>query len=346
MQNTCKACVPKDQEHLMICKPPTGPVTLRTFKGAQDLAQMLAVADAARSVDGMSLGTALEDMKKQYVKGSGFDPERDVVIAESDGQIVGYARGWWLREVGGTYLYRQLGFVAPAWRRQGIGRALLEWLERRQSELAAQHDGNAQKLFNVYVTQPEIGRAAMLEKAGYMPARYFFSMLVPSLEKIHRFPLPTGTELRPVLPEHYAAVWEIDQEVFASHWGRARAVEGDYEAWLTSSAFQPDLWQVAWDIATNRIAGQARPYIDHSGNREARRLRGYTEFVVVREQWRTRGLAKALVSSSLHAQKLAGMSESALEVDSDNPSGATHLYETCGFLIKERNVVYRKPVAL
>jgi mycothiol synthase len=312
----------------------------------EDLAPMLAVADAARLADAISLGTTVEDMQKQYVTSSSFDPSRDVVIAESNGHIVGYARAWWLREVDGTYLYRHLGFVAPAWRRQGIGRALLEWLERRQSELAAQHDGNVLKLFNVYVTQPEIDRAAMLEKAGYMPARYFFSMLVPSLEKIHRFPLPTGTELRPVLPEHYRAVWEIDQEVFASHWGRARAVEGDYEAWLTSSAFQPELWQVAWDIATNRIAGQARPYIDHSGNREAGRLRGYTEFIVVRESWRRRGLAKALVSFSVQAQKCAGMTESALEVDSENPSGATHLYETCGFLIKERHVVYRKPVAL
>lgn len=64
----------------------------------------------------------------------------------------------------------------------------------------------------------------------------------------------------------------------------------------------------------------------------------------MREPWRKRGLGKALVSSSLQALQLAGMRESALEVDSDNPSGATHLYEICGFLTKERNVVYRKPV--
>ncbi len=330
----------------MINAPPPGYFTLRPLRGVEDLAPMLAVADAARSLDSISSGTTLADMKKQYVKSSGFDPERDVVIAESDGQIVGYARGWWLQEVGGAYLYRQLGFVVPAWRRNGIGRALLEWLERRQSAVAAQHNSSAQKLFNLYVTQPEIGRAAMLEKAGYEPARYFFSMLRSDLEKIRSFPLPAGIEMRPVVPEHYRAIWEIDKEVFASHWGRARAVEGDYGAWLTCSSFQPELWQVAWDIATNRIAGQARPYIDQSGNCEAGRLRGYTEFIVVREQWRKRGLAKALVSSSLQAQKAVGLCESALEVDSDNPSGATNLYEICGFVIKERNVVYRKPVPI
>ena len=203
----------------MINAPPPGYFTLRPLRGVEDLAPMLAVADAARSLDSISSGTTLADMKKQYVKSSGFDPERDVVIAESDGQIVGYARGWWLQEVGGAYLYRQLGFVVPAWRRNGIGRALLEWLERRQSAVAAQHNSSAQKLFNLYVTQPEIGRAAMLEKAGYTPARYFFSMLRSDLEKIRSFPLPAGIKMRPVVPEHYRAIWEIDEEVFASHWG-------------------------------------------------------------------------------------------------------------------------------
>jgi hypothetical protein len=55
---------------------------------------MLAVAGAARLLDGISPGSTLEDMKKLYVKNSGFNPIRDVVIAESDGHIVGYARGW------------------------------------------------------------------------------------------------------------------------------------------------------------------------------------------------------------------------------------------------------------
>ena len=82
----------------MINAPPPGYFTLRPLRGVEDLAPMLAVADAARSLDSISSGTTLADMKKQYVKSSGFDPERDVVIAESDGQIVGYARGWWLQE--------------------------------------------------------------------------------------------------------------------------------------------------------------------------------------------------------------------------------------------------------
>ena len=30
-------------------------------------------------------------------------------------------------------------------------------------------------------------------------------------------------------------------------------------------------------------------------------------------------------------------------VDTENLSGATHVYEACGFQVKKRNTVYRKP---
>ena len=319
-------------------------LALRRFRGAEDFPAMVGVANASRAADGLRDVTRVEDLSRVYVSGNGFDPRQDVVIAEVRGEMVGYARGWWAREVGETYFYRQLGFVLPAWRRKGIGGELLRRLEHRQREIASAH-ADTGKLFNVYVTQPETGRAAMLEKAGYRPARYLFSMVRPDLENIADFPLPPGVELRPVLPIHYRAVWDTDQEVFASHWGRQQAVEGDYEAWLASAEFQPRLWQVAWDVAANRIAGQARPFVPDAANRESGRLRGYTEFIVVCDAWRRRGLARAVISHSLRALKNAGMTESALEVDSENPCGATGVYEACGFRVEQRNVVYRKPVA-
>lgn len=320
-------------------------LTLRRFAGAADFPGMAAVANASRLADNVRLVASVEDMESSYRTATAFDPLQDVVIAEVDGEMAGYARSWSAQEVSGTFLYGQLGFVIPAWRRKGVGQALLDWLERRQREIAATRPEAAQKLFNVFVTQPETGRAAMLERAGYRPARYFFSMVRPDLAGIADFGLPPGIELRPVLPDHYRAVWETDDEVFASHWGRRRAVDGDYENWLDGGdMFQPWLWQVAWDVAANRIAGQVRPYIDNAANREFGRLRGHTEFIVVREPWRRRGLARALISHSLRALRDAGMAESELEVDSENPSGATGVYEACGFRVAMRNVVYRKPV--
>ena len=113
---------------------------LRHWQSVSDLPQMMTVANTSRTADGLKGVTNLETMHGIYVKSSGFDPAVDVVIAEVDGQMVGFARGWWLQEVGGAFLYRHVGFVAPHWRRHGIGSAMLAWLERRQTEVASKRE--------------------------------------------------------------------------------------------------------------------------------------------------------------------------------------------------------------
>jgi hypothetical protein len=78
-------------------------------------------------------------------------------------------------------------------------------------------------------------------------------------------------------------------------------------------------------------------------NKEFDRLRGYTEGVGVSSPWRQRGLARTLIVRSLHAQKAAGMGESAFVADSQSPFGITHLYKSCGFKIEDQDTIFRKP---
>ena len=61
-------------------------------------------------------------------------------------------------------------------------------------------------------------------------------------------------------------------------------------------------------------------------------------------RWRRHGLARALVVRSLRAQRDAGMLESELGVDSERPTGATRVYEDCGFVVTGRNTLYRQPL--
>ena len=57
----------------------------------------------------------------------------------------------------------------------------------------------------------------------------------------------------------------------------------------------PELWQVAWDVAKDEIAGQIQTYIDARENEKFARHRGYTEGISVRRPYRRRGLALSLI---------------------------------------------------
>jgi mycothiol synthase len=318
----------------------------RAFAGPSDFEAMVACANASFAADQTGIFRRVEDVARDYASFTSCVPERDVWIAEAGTEIAGYVRSWHWAQADGLQLYSQFAVVAPQWRRRGIGAALHAWLESRQREMAAAHRSAPRHAHHAFVTQGEAARAALLEKSGYRAERYFFTMERPTLSDVADFPLPAGMEVRAVQPEHYRAIWDAHAHAFRTHWGYAPTDETDYQRWMSSPVFQPHLWQVAWDVQTNQVAGQVRTYIDDAWNTGNGRKRGWTEFISVGETWRRRGLARALISRSLRAQVAAGMSESALGVDSQNLSGANRVYEDCGFIIAGRNCVYRKPLEL
>jgi ribosomal protein S18 acetylase RimI-like enzyme len=221
---------------------------------------------------------------------------------------------------------------------------MFQQMEDRLREIAATHPLNIQKLFQVNISQFQKGTAAILERSGYQPIRYFYNMVRPSLEDIPEFSLPAGLEVRSVLPEHYPAIWKSIDETSQDEWGYKIPTAADYQEWLVGDHFQPHLWQVAWDTSAEKIVGHVLTFVDEDENVQFNRKRGYTEGIGVDRAWRRRGLARALISRSLQAQKTAGMTESALVADGDSKNNVTRLYESCGFQIIKYDMIYRKPV--
>jgi mycothiol synthase len=318
-------------------------LSFRRFRGSSDYPKMAAAIAASAEADRVERATTAEDIATSYAHLTNSDPYQDMIFPEVNGEVIGYSRGWWAEEDNGPFIYGFVGFLVPDWRRKGIGCAILQWMENRLRTIAHSHPNGREKFFQVFVTQFEAGFAAMLEKNGYQPARYFWDMTRPNLDDIPDFPLPDGLEVRPVLPKHYRLLWEASNEALRDHWGFSQPHEEEYQEWLESKTiFQPHLWQIAWDTATNQVVGQVRTFIDHPENEKYARKRGYTEFITVHRQWRRRGVARALIARSLIAQREQGMTESALGVDSENPTGATRVYEACGFRPVKRSTIYRK----
>lgn len=318
-------------------------LTFRCFRGASDYPAMVAVIAASTEADQIEDATTVEDITYRFKHLSNCDPYQDVLLVEVADGVVGYGRGWWWDEPATGRIYSLNGFLRPEWRRKGIGRAMLQWLENRLKQIAASHPADVAKCFQNSAAHFAVGTAVLLERTGYRPFRYFYDMVRPSLDAIPDFPLPDGVEVRHALPEHYRAIYASVDETSKDEWPYSPLTEEDYQAWLANPHFQPHLWQVAWDVATGQPAGHVLTFIDEKENEKYGRKRGYTEGIGVERPWRRCGLARALIVRSLQAQKAAGMTESALAADSDSASGVTRLYESCGFQIVRRDTIYRKP---
>lgn len=329
-------------------------LVFRRFRGVPDYENILAIINASKVADLIERSDTLEDIERGYSHLVNCDPYQDMVFAEVAGQAVGYARTtWWKETRPENWVYAHFGFLKPEWRRKGIGRAMLCFCQRRLRVIAAGQLGSGERLlgspayFRSWADDTEQGTIALLEANDYQAVRWFYLMVRPDLENIPDLKLPAGVEVRPVDWEaHKKQIFSAEQEALLDHWGHPEPTEADYQAWLASveedENVDTSLWRVAWD--GDQVVGMVRSFINAGENQEYGRQRGYTEFISVRRPWRRQGVARALIADSLKAIRARDMTEAALGVDTENPSGALRLYEFMGFRPVKRNINFDRPL--
>ncbi len=316
-------------------------VTFRHVVMPDDLAAMNKVANAARRADGDEWITSYDQFRAFYENLSNCEPATDIMIAERDGRLVGYGRASWYDEVEGERLYEPTVFTQPG-EPDDLHEAMTAAMEERCRQIAATHDPGP-KSFQTESVDGALVRLRVLLARGYKPVRYSFVMVRPDLEDLPDAPLPDGLEVRDVRPDQLRTIFDAEVEAFRDHWGASVPTEADYRQFL-SDPVQGDhtLWNVAWD--GDQVAGMVRGYINEEENQSFGRKRGWVENISVRRPWRRRGLARALIGASIRTLRERGMTEGGLGVDTENPTGALQLYQSCGFVTRLSKAMYRKPL--
>lgn len=324
---------------------PTIPeLTFRRYHGKQDLPKMAKVISLSRAADGVDLATTEEDLAAQFDDPLDFDPKADVLIAEAGGKIVGLARVWRKNFENGSRAYGNSVELLPEWRGRGIRERLFEHNEEHIRRCAKKEGKEKTSFFEVWAIDSENEWRSIVLGKGYTPVQHELD-LVRSLDEIAEIPLPEGLEIRPVKPEHYAKIWQANKEAMRKDWDFSEDEwdEQHMKAFMETSAFQPGLWQVAWDGDT--LAGMVLNYIVDEENQQSGKKRGHTEYVFVREKYRGRGLARALLARSFKVLKERGMDEAMLRMEVENPHDPLRLYEGMGFRIEKHFTWYHKSVA-
>jgi mycothiol synthase len=305
------------------------------------LADLIGVASRADDIPWFPSGGMLREE---------WEGDSEVFVPESDG-IVGEVAGRPVAVAGTDRevrvrrpVYQAWGHVDPAWRRRGIGRAILRENLRRANERAvALGDVAASGLAEVrsLAGEAEPGHQAILTAEGMVPIRWIFLMLRPTLDDIPHAPLPDGLELRPVESDQHRAIILAEHEAFRDHWEDRDFSEAAFAALFGRSELDTDLWVVAWD--GDEIAGIVQNWIWADENERLGVQRGWLERISVRRPWRRRGLGRAITAEALRRLRAAGVADAMLGVDADNPTGALGLYEGMGFEVAQRSMIYGWP---
>lgn len=298
------------------------PLTLEDVPAITELVNHLA------TVDGTEEFFREEDVAHDMGR-SGFDPQRDSVGVWDGETLVGFAevgvpttpdnegngRGW------------VSGGVREGYRGQGLGRELMDRMEPRAEELVGERHHGARAAY-LRASGGLVGSGAerLLRHRGYETVR-FYNELTRPLTGAVTVPEVAGVQLLSPTDEHEERVRLAHNDAFRDHWGSgAQSEQAWHDNWRGSSR-RGAVSTVALDDA-----GAVLAYVICSEwvDREL-----YVDIVGTVREARGRGLARAALLRTIDLATRSGDYDVVeLGVDSENPSGATRLYEQVGFVHK------------
>ncbi|HEY4228383.1 MAG TPA: GNAT family N-acetyltransferase, partial [Candidatus Limnocylindrales bacterium] len=152
------------------------------------------ILNLGRVADGVDEVLSAEGLSSEYRRLDTFETTRDLLIAQIDGDPIGFSLGH--RNVRGSVLVLDLwGSVVPEQRRRGIGTALHRTARARLAAEAAADPHPGPRRFQSFALDIERSDIALLEAEGFVPIRSGFEMRRELAGALPHAPFPEGVEL-------------------------------------------------------------------------------------------------------------------------------------------------------
>jgi mycothiol synthase len=315
---------------------------------ASEIAEVLALADAAGAADGVY--PLSEDVVLRVRNAGAEDAPEDVagkrdrtapgddagptaapgapapvhLLVESDDGLAGYA---YLDLADPEGPAGEL-VVHPRHRRRGHGTALLE----------AAKTAAAERGLRFWAHGDEPGARAFAEKNVLVRARVLWQMRRPLTEPLPDVPLPAGVTLRHFRPGADEQAWlGVNSRAFAHHPEQGRWTEHDLRMREDEPWFDPAGFLLAVDIEDTLLGFHWTKVHPAAGDDPAI---GEIYVLGVDPGGHRKGLGSALSVAGLHYLADQGLTRAMLYVDESN-TAAVALYRRLGFEIHAADVSYR-----
>ena len=273
----------------------------------------------------------------------------DKVGAWEDGTLVAFAAVRPRDNPVGYLRVNGEGVTHPQWRGRGLGTSSVGLLRRRTAALLAERKLSIPAHLEVGAGLDNPGQTSLLADNGFAAVHWEAVMRAP-LDDGRELPeprWPSGTVVRPYEASWSGRMREAHNEAFLDHWGFTPWSERMWRQWIeTASSFRPDVsWLVVDEGRPDVVVGYLQTSEWQAQQAATGRREAYIAKLGVRRSYRGRGMASALLWHALREYRAAGYDESALDVDTNNPTGAFGLYQRTGFIVERQSATYSTTIA-
>lgn len=272
------------------------------------------------------------------------NPAEDGMIAvDPDGRAIAVA---FVQIPPAATVWRAAGWgaVRPAYRGKGIGGAVLRWREQRIAQRLALVDDRLPRFYWENLYESQSSPIQLLVDNGYRPVRHWFEMIRDVGNTIDLVPLEAGLRLVPYEERLAEPVRAANNDAFRDHWNSQPIPQPRWERhYVGGEFFRKDLSAVV--LKDEQVVGflLAACYPHDFGDRG--RTEVWAETIGTRREFRSRGIASALISNWMRSVASAGYEFATLGVDASSKTSALGLYEKHGFRVDSTSTSYAKPLA-
>lgn len=268
--------------------------------------------------------------------------ERDVLVAEHASQIIGVGYTIYLPSETKEERCYIFGTTKPEFRGNGVGTAVMQWATEHGESLLRSTNRTIPKYLRSDMSTTNTTAGELFQSFNMNAVRWNEDLIIDLNNSPDVFVSP-GYSVMPWDSARDEEARTVKNLAFMDHWGSTPTNEEGWEQLVHGSTARLNQSFFALDSGNN-IVGLLLSHRYESDDETLGKRIGWIDKLATLAEHRGKAVAKSLITHALAAYRRDGLTHAALDVDTENPTGAYGLYTTVGFSTFRGSVTYERIV--
>lgn len=306
-----------------------------------DLPEIAALLSEGLSFDGLVFVQTAEELAEEF-DGTYCSLNHDVIVAIYESSIIGVGYTIFLpSEIKEERCYI-FGTTKPEFRGNGVGTAVMQWASEHGESLLRSTNRTIQKYLRSDMSATNSSAGSLFQSFNMSPVRWNDDLIIDLADSPEVF----------TASEYSIVAWDSSRDeeariaknqAFMDHWGSNPTSEEGWEQLVHGSTARLDQSFFALD-SNHNIVGLLLSHRYESDDEALGKRIGWIDKLATLAEHRKKSIGKSLITHALAAYKRDGLTHAALDVDTENPTGAYGLYTAVGFSTFRGKVTYERIV--
>ena len=306
-----------------------------------DLPEIAALLSEGLSFDGLVFVQTAEELAEEF-DGTYCDLDQDVIVAVHESIIIGVGYTIFLpSEIKEERCYI-FGTTKPEFRGNGVGTAVLQWATEHGESLLRSTNRTIPKYLRSDMSTTNSTAGDLFHSFNMIPVRWNDDLIIDLNNSPDVF-TATGYSIVPWDTSRDEEARIAKNRAFMDHWGSTPTNEEGWQQLVHGSTAQLDKSFFALD-QNEKIVGVLLSHRYESDDEVLGKRIGWIDKLATLSEHRKKSVGKSLITHALAAYKRDGLTHGALDVDTENPTGAYGLYTAVGFSTFRGKVTYERKV--